>query len=347
MALPGKSRMRGAVALRGRGPVRGHHWLQKLTQEQIVLIVTVILAGIFSAALPGFATISNLFTLLNSISVLGILALGAAVVIIGRGLDISQIASMAVGAAVAAIMMQNGLSIGWALSVGLCVPIVIGLVNGLVIAFIEVPPLFATLATNLLMFGGARVFFIGSNYTIHVPDRAQSFLALGGNLGVIPVPVLVFLGLGVLVHLYLSRTRAGRLIYAHGDNADAARVTGIAIRPLTVFEYVLSALLAYVAGLVLMAMLSSIDTQIVMGTEIFSVILVVVLGGVSLVGGRGSVYSVMAGALLIGVLQSGMTRMNLGSDIQNVVRGIVLMGAIVLDNRLHPRDEETARQGDD
>ncbi|MGH7227031.1 MAG: ABC transporter permease, partial [Gemmataceae bacterium] len=100
------------------------------------------------------------------------------------------------------------------------------------------------------------------------------------------------------------------------------------------------------AGLLQMAMLSSIDTQIVMGSEIFNVILVAVLGGVSLVGGRGGVLSVIAGALLIGVLLDGMTRLNFGPDVQNIVRGLVLLGAIVLDNRLHPRDEETARQGD-
>ncbi len=347
MALPGRSKIRGAVTVEsGVSSPSGRHWLQKLTQEQIVLIVTLVLAGIFSLALPGFATVSNVLTMLNNISVLGILALGAAIVIIGRGLDISQITSMAVGAAIAALVMHNGGSIAWAATVGLCVPLVLGLVNGFVIAFVEIPPLFATLATNLLLFGAARVFLIGSSYTIYVPKGAQGFLALGGDIGGVPVPVVIFLVAAVLVHAFLSRTRAGRLIYAHGDNPEAARLSGAAVRPLTILEYLLSALLGYIAGLVLMAMLASIDTQIVMGTEIFSVILVAVLGGVSLVGGRGSVFSVVVGALLIGVIQNGMTRMNLNADIQNIVRGLVLMAAIVLDNRLHPRDEETARQGE-
>ncbi|HXT78966.1 MAG TPA: ATPase, partial [Acetobacteraceae bacterium] len=86
--------------------------------------------------------------------------------------------------------------------------------------------------------------------------------------------------------------------------------------------------------------------QIVMGTEIFNVILVAVLGGVSLVGGRGSVLSVIAGGLLIGVMLDGMTLLNLGNDTQNIFRGLVLLAAIVGDNLLHPRDEETARHGD-
>lgn len=320
--------------------------LRRLSQEQVVLIVTAVLAVIFSLLLPGFASVENLLTLLNGIAVLGILSLGAAIVIIGRGLDISQIASLAIGAAMTAMVMKGGGSMTWAISAGLLIALSIGVVNGFVIAFVEIPPLFATLATNLLVFGLARIFIVGSTYIVYVPDSAKGFLSLGGAIEGVPVPVLIFFGLAALVHVFLSRTSIGRFIYAHGDNPEAARLSGIPVRPLTILEYVLSATIGYVAGLVLMAMLSSIDTQIVMGAEIFNVILVAVLGGVSLVGGRGSVLSVLAGALLIGVMLNGMTRLNLSNDVQNIVRGLVLMAAIVLDNRLHPRDEETLRQGE-
>jgi ribose transport system permease protein len=330
------------VALPARRPSR----LKRLTQEQIVLITTLVLAGIFAVLVPGFATVQNILTLLNSIAVLGILSLGAAIVIIGRGLDISQVASLAIGAAMAAVVMQAGGSIPWAICCGFAVSLAIGLVNGLVIAFIEVPPLFATLATNLLMFGLAQIFIVGSTLLVYVPKSAASFLALGRNVAGVPIPVLIFLGLALIVHLFLSRTRIGRFIYAHGDNPEAARLSGIPTRPLTVLEYSLCAVIGYLAGLVLMATLSSIDTQIVMGTEIFNVILVAVLGGVSLVGGRGSVLSVIAGGLLIGVMLNGMTLLNLGNDTQNIFRGLVLLAAIVGDNLLHPRDEETARHGD-
>lgn len=333
----------GLADVRRPASVRG---LRSLTQEQIVLITTLLLAVLFAALVPGFASVKNVLTLLNGIAVLGILSLGAAIVIIGRGLDISQIASLAIGAALAAIVMRNGGSIPWAIACGFLISLAIGLVNGLVIAFIEVPPLFATLATNLLMFGLAQIFIVGSTLLVYVPDSAKAFLALGDTLGGVPIPVLIFLLLALLVHLFLSRTRIGRFIYAHGDNPEAARLSGIPVRPLTVLEYCLSAVIGYVAGLVLMATLSSIDTQIVMGTEIFNVILVAVLGGVSLVGGRGSVLSVIAGGLLIGVMLNGMTLLNLGNDAQNIFRGLVLLAAIVGDNLLHPRDEETARQGD-
>ncbi len=335
-----------AVVTAGRPANALSGWLRRLTQEQIVLITMLALAGIFSAVVPGFASVKNILTLLNGIAVLGILSLGAAIVIIGRGLDISQIASLAIGAALAAVVMGSGGGIGLGILCGFAAALVIGLINGIVIAFVEVPPLFATLATNLLMFGLAQIFIVGSTFLVYIPENAKAFLVLGGTIGGIPIPVIIFAGLALLVHLFLSRTRIGRFIYAQGDNPEAARLSGIPVRPLIVLEYSLSAVIGYVAGLVLMAMLSSIDTQIVMGTEMFNVILVAVLGGVSLVGGRGSVLSVIAGGLLIGVMLNGMTLLNLSNDVQNIFRGLVLLAAIVGDNLLHPRDEETARQGD-
>lgn len=320
--------------------------LKRLSQEQIVLLVTALLVFAFATSLPNFASISNFLNLLNSIAVLGILSLGAAIVIIGRGLDISQIASMAIGAATTALLMESGIGIGLAVLGGFGIALGMGLLNGYLIAFVEIPPLFATLATNLLYFGLARTLLLGSTYVVYVPDEASAFLALGGTLAGLPIPVLIFFGLAALVHLFLSRTSIGRFIYAHGDNPEAASLTGIPVRPLTLLQYALSAVIGCLAGLVLMSMLSSIDTQMIMGAEIFNVILVAVLGGVSLAGGRGGVLSVIAGALLIGVVLNGMTHLNLSSDIQDIVRGVILLAAILLDNRLHPRDEETARQGE-
>ncbi|MDN5863041.1 MAG: ABC transporter permease [Salinisphaera sp.] len=328
------------------GGLGARRWLARLSQEQIVLLVTALVTAVFALTLPGFATLGNLLALLNSIAVLGILSLGAAIVIIGRGLDISQIASMAVGAATAALVLHSGAGLGWALLAGFGIAVAIGVLNGILVAFVEIPALFATLATNLLVYGLARTWLFGGNAVIYLPDDAGGLMHLGDSVAGIPVPVLVFFGLCLLVHLLLSRTSVGRFIYAHGDNPDAARLTGIPVRPLTIVEYCASAVIGYLAGLVLIAMITSINFSMITGTQIFNVILVAVLGGVSLVGGRGGVLSVIAGALLIGVVLNGMTRMNLSSDVQDIVRGLVLLAAIVLDNRLHPRDEETARQGE-
>jgi ribose transport system permease protein len=101
-----------------------------------------------------------------------------------------------------------------------------------------------------------------------------------------------------------------------------------------------------VAGIVFTGSTASMNLQIIYSTAIFDTILVVVLGGVSLIGGRGGVLSIIAGTALIGTLLNGFTIMDVNSEVQNIIKGIVLLAAILLDNRLHPRDDETARQGD-
>ena len=317
-----------------------------LSQEQIVLGVTALLAAAFALTLPGFGTLDNLLTLTRSVAILGMLGVAMSVVVIGRGLDLSLVAAMAVGAAVALQLLQQGWATAPALGVALLLAVAIGLINGFIIAFVEVPALFTTLATGFLVFGLGRVFLLDGVIS-YLPPQASglAFIGQGRVLGV-PMPIVAFALVALLVHLLMSRTAFGRFIYAHGDNPEAARLTGIAVRPLTMVEYALCSTIGLVAGLVMAASTASMNTQVINSTLIFDVILVVVLGGVSLVGGRGSVLSVLAGTALIGTLLNGMTILNLDNNVQNIVKGAVLLAAILLDNRLHPRDEETARQGD-
>lgn len=308
--------------------------------------VTLLLAAGFALTLPGFATIGNLLGLTRSVAILGILGIAMSVVVIGRGLDLSLVATMAVSSAFALQLMQQGWGWPGAVAAGMGVAIVIGLINGFIIAFVEVPALFTTLATGFLIFGLGRTFLLDGLIT-YLPAGMESFSWLGqGRLWGIPAPVIVLALVAIVVQVFLSRMTVGRFVYAHGDNIEAARLTGIAVRPLTMLEYAICAAIGCVAGLVMAASTASINTQIVNSTLIFDVILVVVLGGVSLVGGRGGVLSVLAGTALIGTLLNGMTILDLDNNVQNIVKGGVLLAAIVLDNRLHPRDEETARQGD-
>lgn len=318
-----------------------------VSQEQIVLVVTAVLFAFFAIRLPGFATYGNIVALLNSVAQLGILALGASIVVIARGIDLSQIASMAAGAVVTTVALQGGLSLPVALALGFAASVTIGVVNGLIIAFIEIPALFATLATNILFYGLLRGYVQSGQSIAYLPKEVTGIVELGRlRLLDIPMSVIIFVVMAVLVHLLLTRTVVGRFIYAHGDNPEAARLSGVPVRPLTILEYTLSAIVAYVAGILLLSTTLSVDSDIINSTMIFNVILIVVLGGVSLVGGRGGVFSVVAGTLLIGTMLNGLTIMNVNNLVADMARGAVLMAAILLDNRLHPRNEETARQGE-
>lgn len=317
----------------------------KPTQEQVVLLVTIVVALVFAATLPGFATVGNLLSLMRNVSILGMLGLGMGIVVIGRGIDLAQVATLAASSAIAIQAMNAGAPVWLAVLAALAVAVVIGVVNGAIIAFVEVPALFTTLATALVAYGLSR--YAIRTMIVYPPATATGFLYLGqGRPFGIPMPVILFLGMALIVHVLLSRTSIGRFIYAHGDNAEAARLSGIAVRPLTIVEYTLSAVIAFVAGLLMAASTASMNMLVVNGTLIFDVILVVVLGGISLVGGRGSVFSVVVGTALIGTLLNGLTIMDLDNNVQDMIKGFVLLAAIMLDNRLHPRDEETARQGD-
>jgi ribose transport system permease protein len=319
--------------------------LAKPNQEQIVLLITIALLIVFGLTLHGFATLSNLLNLLRSISILGILGLGMGLIVISRGIDLSEVAIMAGSWAIGLIEIQKGMPIGWACLVALTLALAIGIVNGVMVAFVEAPALFVTLAAGFVIYGLA--FWFAPAWVIYAPKDAPALMYLGaGHLFGVPVPIFVFAGAAIAMHLFLSRTSVGRFIYAQGDNPEAARLSGVALRPLIVLEHVLVALLAWLAGLVWIGTTGSMQMAITQGTMIFDVVLVVVIGGISLVGGRGGVFSVVVGCVLIGILLNAFTIMDVNSEVQNIIKGIVLLAAIVLDNFLHPRDEETARQGE-
>lgn len=327
------------------GPAAGRRRF-KLSQEALVLAVALILVAVFSVLLDGFATVSNFFSLTRSVSALGILGLGMGLVVISRGLDLSLIAVMAVSAALTLNMLQDGHSLLVALLAGLCMAIAIGALNGFLIAFVEIPALFTTLAMGFLVYGLARTFLLASTIA-YVPDEYSWLLWFGqGKLAGVPVSTLIFAVTAFATHLFLKRTTFGKFIYAQGDNDQAARMAGLSVRPMTILVYALCSAIGFLAGLVIATTTASMNTQLVNSTFVFDVILVVVLGGISLVGGRGSVVSVIAGTLLIGTLLNAMTILDFDTNAQNITKGLVLLAAILLDTWLHPRDEETARQGD-
>jgi ribose transport system permease protein len=352
--------MRSPTPLRGfeqpaRSTSAGPHfpWLfsrlgisaAKPNQEQIVLLITIVLLIVFGLTLNGFATVSNLLNLLRSISILGVLGLGMGLIVISRGIDLSEVAIMAGSWSIALIEMQRGMSVPSAILIALAVALLIGVTNGVMVAFVEAPPLFVTLAAGFVIYGLA--FWFAPAWVVYAPKNEPALMFLGaGRLFGIPVPILVFAVAAIAMQLFLSRTSLGRFIYAQGDNPEAARLSGVALRPLIVLEYALVALLAWIAGFVWVGTTGSMQMAITQGTMIFDVVLVVVIGGISLIGGRGSVYSVVVGCVLIGTLLNAFTIMDVNTEVQNIIKGVVLLAAIVLDNWLHPRDEETARQGD-
>ncbi len=318
----------------------------RASQQTIVFTLFVLLFAGFALFLPGFAHIDNLLTLLQNVAILGILGLGMAVVVIGRGIDISMIATLAVPSGLLLQMAADGVPLGVAIPVALGLALLFGLLNGWLVAYAEVPSLFTTLASGLFLAGlGQGVLFHLD--VIQWPAALDAVGGIGrGTFAGLPMPVVMFAVASAGMALFLRRLRAGAFIYAIGDNPLTARATGLPTRPVVLLEYVLAALIGAFAGLVMAASVNSMPTRIYNSTLIYDVVLVVVLGGIGLSGGRGGVVNVVIGTLLIGTMLNGMTILDMSYSVQNIVKGVVLLAAILIDSVLNPRNEETAQQGD-
>ncbi|WP_241565265.1 ABC transporter permease [Paenirhodobacter populi] len=316
-----------------------------LSQERIVALITVAIFAVASVTLPGFFSPDNLVAIVRSISVLGILALGMAVIIIGRGIDLSMVAIMAMSVAWYLQMLNDGMGEWQALALVLAGVLAIGLANGFLVAYAEVPAIFVTLASASFVFGLVRSQMIGSDA---VPVPAGHWLGhLGGmRLADVPVEVYVFAALAFATFLFLRFTKWGRYVYYAGDNPAAARNIGMPVRPMMVLRYVLSALIAFVAGLLTAGSLQSMNTRVVNSTQLYDIVLVAVIGGIGLSGGKGGVRNVLIGAALIGILLNAMTILDIPLLYQNLIKSAILLIAIIVDGVLNPRDEQTAQQGD-
>jgi len=315
-------------------------------QFWIVTILFFLIFTIYSLVLPGFFTIGNLLTLVRTVAILGILGLGMAIVVIGRGIDLSMIATLAVPSAIVLTLSSKGFGIVPALFCGLIISIGIGLLNGILVAYAEIPSIFTTLAVGISIAGIGQLGMF-DNEIIYWPSTLDSIAWIGrGNLLGVPYSVLAFGAVAIIVGIFLRYTRYGMFIYASGDNPNATRLTGIPLRPVLVMQYIFSACIAFFAGMVMSASSSNMDTRIFNLNWIYDVILVVVLGGIGLSGGRGGVINVIVGTLLIGTIMNGLTIMNVPFEVQNLVRGLVLLVAVLIDSLINPRNEETAQQGD-
>lgn len=318
-----------------------------ITQEGIVIVISAIIFVVFAATQPVFRTPENILSLVQNVSILGILAVAMALTVIGRGIDLSLVAIMAVSAAWVLQLSNNGMPIALACGAGLVLALAIGLVNGILIAYLEIPAIFATLAIATAAYGFVRSMLLEDSliYLKAAQDTWFKFIGSGDVLGV-PSPVILFSIVALIAHLFLKYSVNGRYLYAMGENPAAARITGQPNRPMIILQYLLAAAIAFLAGLIMASSVDSMETRIARSTLVYDIILVVVIGGIGLSGGKGSVRNVIVGTLMIGILLNGMTILNTPYTIQNIIKSVILLVAIIFDTVMNPRDEQTSQQGD-
>ncbi len=272
-----------------------------------------------------FLTVSNLTVLVRQATINGIIAVGMTMVILTAGIDLSVGSVLALTAVVTADMLRHSWPVGLAMLAGLALGAALGLVNGLLITRVRIPPFIATLGMLAVGRGLTLTYTKGQPITGLPP----SFTFWGtGSLGPLPLPILIAALVFTGGYLLLTRTRFGEYIYALGNNVVAARFTGISTEWYITSVYVFTGLLAALAGMLLIGRLNSAPPTIGEGYE-FDAIAAVVVGGTALSGGEGGVGGTLIGALLIAVLTNGLNLLNVSSLYEQVVRGVVIALALL------------------
>lgn len=305
------------------------------------LIFLLVLMAIFATLEPRFLSELNLLNVMRQISITGLIALGMTFVILTGGIDLSvgSIVALAglMAAGIAKGTAQNTLSLddaavagnpAWmAAAVAMLVGLAAGVIQGTAITTLNVPPFVVTLG-GLSAFRGAALLYSGGG-PISGFDAGYRYWGQG-KLGPIPLPVIIFLGCALVCHVVLRHTRYGRHVYAIGGNAEAARLSGLNVKALTLSVYVIVGLFAGLAGFVLSSRLNASEAVAGAGYEL-TVIASVVIGGTSLFGGIGGVVGTVVGAILIGVLINGLVLMNVSPYIQQIIIGVIIVLAVAFD----------------
>ncbi|MGV9379236.1 ABC transporter permease [Nonomuraea sp. NPDC003707] len=295
--------------------------------ENGALAALVVLVVALSLLSPDFLSVTNLLNVGVQAAVTAILAFGQTFVIVTSGIDLS-VGSVAALSAIVLAWTATVAGLPWPLAtlVSLLVGVVCGLVNAVLIAYGRLPPFIATLAMLGVARGLALVISAGS--PIPMPDAVSHLGDTAG--GVLPVPVIVMVVMGVFAAVILNRTYAGRAMYAIGGNEEAARLSGIRVGRQKLITYALSGGFAAVAGIVLASRLASAQPQAAAGYEL-DAIAAVVIGGASLSGGKGRALGTFVGALILAVLRNGLNLLSVSAFWQQVVIGVVIALAVLVD----------------
>lgn len=297
-----------------------------LKRYGIVFILLLMVIG-FTTVKPVFLRSANIINIFRQVAVIGTLALGVTLIIITAGIDLSSGSVVALVGVITATLAAPGNNIFLAIIIGLVIGAVCGLINGAIIAKTGIPPFIATLGMMTAARGSALLFTGGKP----VSNISESFLYLGaGKIGPLPVPVLIFLLMGLITHIILRKTKFGKTIYSIGGNIQAAKLCGINVNKVLVIVYGYAGIMSAVGGIILTARVSSGNPTSGLAYEL-DAIAATVIGGTSLTGGVGLISGTIIGALIIGVLNNGLTLCGVSPNWQQIIKALIIVGAVTID----------------
>ena len=304
---------------------------KKLSSSNNVLGIVIALLALcldLAIATPVFLTPSNFLNVFQQISINFVVAVGMTFVIISGGIDLSVGSNIALSGLLMGILMKN-YNVPVFVTILVCILFsgFVGLVNGVLISFLNLPPFIATLGTMSIVRGGAYTVTAGQPiYTF-----PAGFTAVSGRVAGIPLwSTLIMLVVIVLGWYILRYTRIGRFTYAVGGNENCARLSGINLKKVKCFVYVVSGLCCGVAALLLSSRLDSALPTNADGQEM-DAIAAVVIGGTSMSGGEGSMIGTLIGILIIGIIANGLNLLGVAQGPQKMVKGMIIVVAVIID----------------
>ena len=302
-------------------------YIIKLSRWLLLLLVVIF----FAVQVPStFLTFSNFSNVLRVSAFLVILALGQGIVIISGngGIDLSNGSVAALSSCISALMIAAGVHVVLAVLAGLLVGAAIGLVNGLLVSVIKLPPFVATYGMDSAVRGAAYILMSGTIVYGVFPDSFRT-MGSGTFLG-IGVPIYIAVICAIVLIFMMVKTIWGRNVYSIGNNKRAAEISGVGVNRVQLSVFILNGVIAAFVGILYVARLNAAEP--VLGTEFaLQSIGAVVLGGISLSGGKGNLLNAVVGAILISVINNGLTLLGVSSHWQEFVFGAVIVAAILLE----------------
>ncbi len=296
-------------------------------REVTILGVIIVLAVVLSLTTKNFLSASNISNTLLGLSGIAIISIGMTMVIVTGGIDVSVGSSLGIAAVVAGKLLMMHASAPVIVICALLAGFAVGMLNGVLISYGKIPPIIVTLGTmniiRALLFG-----ILGGRWVSGVP-RTIAPLGLGKFLS-LPIPFWIALVLIALFTIFLASRPQGRAVYALGNNEDAARVSGVNLNRTIMFVYALTGALAGIAGLIYVARTGIVQTNSGSGLEL-EVIAAVVLGGTSILGGKGTLVGSLLGAALLGLIQNGMVLLNIPALSEGLITGGLIIAAVLID----------------
>ncbi len=315
--------------------------LSRIMSQQVFWIFLAALLACVSLALvtDTFATERNLFNVTRNFAFVAIIAIGMTTVIASGGIDLSVGACVVLSAVVIGATMEAGYPIWAAAAFAIGAALLVGLVNGLLIAFVGMPPFVVTL--GMLSFARSMALVLSNNKMIYQfgPDHEVLLWLGGGSTFGIPHPLIVLVILAIVMSFFFKWTRWGQHVFAIGGNESAAILTGIPVRAMKVSVYMFSAFTAGVTGILMVGWLGSVTTNLGTAMEL-TVIAAAVIGGANLAGGEGTVFGAVVGALLIEVIRNSLILLGISTFWQGAFIGTFIVVAVAFDRirRLRSQD---------